>query len=382
MNLSQARELPLIECLPFRPGRPGFALPLFAHPERTDVRCVQEVDEYRNLIAGFKILEDYVSSNAIPLSGPRALIGGELVHVFFTEDGDPHAGTLNDLIPVMMEFVDRCQNQYAIVLQIRELIGTDQEKRLARVAMREKIARSVDEGAARSFYEGAALRSALWRRLVSTAPNAESAERILRVRSRLSAHLRSDGSVKLDLSALDPRDGSRIDQDRLKIELSAEFRNQTSVPRSEATTRRESSAGAVQWWKPLTRSDAQRKSAGNQRGSITLVQANHKINAQRFFRYELFKKAKWRPAKTRTGERREAASIPFRVNFLGRDLGVLELSVSYAPNREASQKNYTSLLHLGPLVENFKAKDVTGKWLRVARTADGAYTLSITDKLS
>jgi PLD-like domain len=139
-------------------------------------------------------------------------------------------------------------------------------------------------------------------------------------------------------------------------------------------------AADERWWKRLTVSDAQRKGAGHQRGSITLTQGARSINAQRYFRYELFKSAHWRPGHARTGVQREVATIPFQVQSLGDDRGILEFEVSYAPNREASQANYTSLLHLGPLSAYFHAYNMTGNWLELARLADGTYTLSITDE--
>src|SRR5262249_38181066 len=136
----------------------------------------------------------------------------------------------------------------------------------------------------------------------------------------------------------------------------------------------------LEWGKPLSQSDAQRKRTGNQRGSITLVQAGYTwIDAQTYFRREFFDNIRWVPERTRTGKRRETAQVPFAVNFLGRDLGQMTLPVTYAPNREASQANYTSLLHLGRLANHFMAHDVTGKYLRLRRI-DGQFELSITDR--
>jgi hypothetical protein len=66
------------------------------------------------------------------------------------------------------------------------------------------------------------------------------------------------------------------------------------------------------------------------------------------------------------------------VHFLGEDLGVLQIEITYASNRESAQANYTSLLHLGPLAAQFASRDLTGKWLELSRSADGRYTLSIT----
>jgi len=144
--------------------------------------------------------------------------------------------------------------------------------------------------------------------------------------------------------------------------------------------RRRAATPPARWTKLLSRSDAQRKGTGNQRGSITLVQAGQAINVQTYFRYDFFGSATWVRETTRTGEPREAAVIAFKVDFLGQDLGVIPITVTHAPNREAGQANYTSLLHLGPLAPYIAARDVTGKWLALDRRADGTYDLSVLDR--
>ena len=165
---------------------------------------------------------------------------------------------------------------------------------------------------------------------------------------------------------------SAVDQFSDLSKAAQEFGIQISLP-----VRAPVATTATHWTKKITASDAQRKRAGNQRGSITLVRANYKIDAQTYFRRDFFGPADWVSETTRTGERRESTIIPFRVSFLGEDLGLLAISISYAPNREADQTNYTSLLHLGPLASRFAENDLTGTWLRLDRQADGTYTLSI-----
>lgn len=133
----------------------------------------------------------------------------------------------------------------------------------------------------------------------------------------------------------------------------------------------------VEWSKVLSQSDAQRKPQGNQLGSITLVAAGYRINAQTYFRYDFFSGVAWTADTTSTGEGRETAAVAFATTVLGQDLGVLQLPVSYAPNREASQANYTTLLHVGPLGPQFATHDMTGRELRLERRADGSFALSI-----
>lgn len=73
----------------------------------------------------------------------------------------------------------------------------------------------------------------------------------------------------------------------------------------------------------------------------------------------------------------EIASVPFHVTFLGQDLGILDKEVTYAPNLEAAQANYTSLLHLRPLSDYFVRYDVTGRAITIERAADGSHSLTM-----
>jgi hypothetical protein len=139
-------------------------------------------------------------------------------------------------------------------------------------------------------------------------------------------------------------------------------------------------AKPAKWGKHLTNSDAQRKRTGNQRGSITLVQAGHAINAQIYFRKDFFVAASWKTETTHTGRTREVAHVPFNVKFLGRNLGLQQIMITHASNRESGQANYTSLLHLNStLAPLFSKVDVSKKWIQLDRLADGSYSLEIRD---
>ncbi len=74
-----------------------------------------------------------------------------------------------------------------------------------------------------------------------------------------------------------------------------------SIEASASASSPRRSLSTAEWKKRLTRSDAQRKTAGNQRGSVTLVKNNYPINAQTYFRYDLFADASWETESTRTG---------------------------------------------------------------------------------
>jgi len=131
------------------------------------------------------------------------------------------------------------------------------------------------------------------------------------------------------------------------------------------------------WTKKLSRSDAQRKPSGNQRGSITLVAARQSVDTQHFFRDDFFVSAVWTKGVTRTGQPREIALVPMAVSVSGVNLGIIDMPVSHAENREAGQNNYASLLHLGPLSDYFVSTDMTGKTLTLDRRDDGSFALTV-----
>jgi hypothetical protein len=133
----------------------------------------------------------------------------------------------------------------------------------------------------------------------------------------------------------------------------------------------------AEWSKKISASDAQRKGSGNQRGSITLVKNRYPIDARVYFRRDFFGTVEWFSDRTRTGEVIESAYVPMLVNLDGLQLGVLNLQISHAPNREAGQNNYTTLLHLGPLAPYFAQENMTDRNMRLERRNDGSFALTI-----
>jgi hypothetical protein len=78
-----SKRFPVVGCLPFQAAKAGFALPLFSHPTDATRRIVQEVDEFRGTIAGFKTLDaENPPSEEIFVSGPSARIGGDVLYAF------------------------------------------------------------------------------------------------------------------------------------------------------------------------------------------------------------------------------------------------------------------------------------------------------------
>jgi len=112
-------------------------------------------------------------------------------------------------------------------------------------------------------------------------------------------------------------------------------------------------------------------------GIRTLVQAGAPIDPKTYFRNVLFNGAAWRHGATATGQPLEIARVRFEVDLPGQRQRRMDLEVSYAPNREAAQSNYTTLLHLGPLSQHFSTQDMTGRQLTIERRADGSFGLSV-----
>jgi hypothetical protein len=251
MNLDGIKELLVVGCLPFaNPGEPGFALPLLEHFSGSKFRAVQEQDEYLNVVAAFKTLEGSFET-ALSIAGPISHVGGELVHCFITEDGIPHAGTLPEIESVLRCFVTRRPTCRAISLQVMELVGSLEEKRSARLNMRQTILESQGPVAARAFYEGSALRAALWGRIVAAAPNREAASRILKARTQLIPRFTQGGRVDIDLTAIDSADYARTDAASLAAGLEQEF----EYVGTDATTHKEKVIAAVNWIKRATRQE-------------------------------------------------------------------------------------------------------------------------------
>jgi hypothetical protein len=122
--------------------------------------------------------------------------------------------------------------------------------------------------------------------------------------------------------------------------------------------------GPLAWSKKLSASDAQRvKEGSNPVGGIRLTQARFKfegtpIDHTSYFRVQLFGRYQWGIKSSKPYV--ESTTVPFDVTILGHHLGVFVLELSHKPSGEAEQRNYTTILHLGPLREFFRDYDVQG----------------------
>jgi hypothetical protein len=204
------------------PTEIGFAIPTFGHPKDPSVLAIQEIDELTGRIREFRSLEDSQS----PLRHAPTLnasVGEEQVYAFALTSNAVHVGSLESLRPILEDFVKSNPARHSIIVQIKELIGTGPEKKIARARMRTFLLEEQGAAAARSYYEGSVLRSILWNCLLSVAKDTEMAKRILMARGQLSASIKSDGTIALNLSALSESDQLSLDVTKLIAAILLEF---------------------------------------------------------------------------------------------------------------------------------------------------------------
>jgi hypothetical protein len=126
--------------------------------------------------------------------------------------------------------------------------------------------------------------------------------------------------------------------------------------------------GELLWQKTkLPASDVQRQK-GNVTGGLRLVQAKWKvsgnfINQTTYFRNDVFGHLIWSAWKTKPYS--EKAETSFDVYILGKSYGVHELTISHKPSGEASQHNYTTILHWGELAETIRQLNLVGKTFKL-----------------
>ncbi|SFP17434.1 hypothetical protein SAMN03159463_03758 [Mesorhizobium sp. NFR06] len=221
--MSKSHEFFAVGCIPFQGDRTGFALPILRTVRNPQSNFVQEIDELTGKIARFLELGDIAEKIILSSSDLAVKAGDEQVLAFVTEDGLCHIGTAGAISPILRSFVVRFPERHSVALQIAELIGDAHEKKRARVAMREQVAKATGARSARAYYEGSALRSAVWANLLAAAPSGEVARRILGARARIGASVNADGGLQLHLEALAQSDRALIDEERLKRAILAEF---------------------------------------------------------------------------------------------------------------------------------------------------------------
>ncbi len=111
--------------------------------------------------------------------------------------------------------------------------------------------------------------------------------------------------------------------------------------------------------------------------SLRLVQAKWKVSGlfidqTTYFRKDIFGHLIWSTWKTKPYS--EKAETSFDVYILGESYGVHELMVSHKPSGEASQHNYTTILHWGELAETIRQLNLVGKTFNLYSPPEGQTT--------
>lgn len=225
-----AQRLKLIGCIPLEQETVGFAIPVLVGPSDASLLAVQEIDEVTGRVCRFRSLDHPRSGMISVAAGPTVGVGEHQIYAFVITPTNVRVGTLTTLRSTLEHFAEANPSRSGLLLQIRELIGSDKEKKLARTEMRALLLEKQGAAAARSFYEGSVLRSVLWNRLLSMATNEKMSRRILEVRGRLSASVTRDGQIGLNLSALSEEDRARIDAAELISGILLEFEPQPVAP--------------------------------------------------------------------------------------------------------------------------------------------------------
>jgi hypothetical protein len=132
------------------------------------------------------------------------------------------------------------------------------------------------------------------------------------------------------------------------------------------------------WFRRLDATAAQHppNPASSPTGNLRLAQAGHGIDQTTYFRNVLFGGLAWAAHPVPQGIR-ETVTLPIETVIDGRSLGNRDFVVSHADYREADQGNVTTVLHLGPLANEFRATDYTGRIITLEQLSSGAYRLTI-----
>jgi hypothetical protein len=175
---------------------PSFGLPLFRDEQHNDLIYIQTIDERYNTISGFKPIE-LPSNKETNLADRPVSIGEELIYIIVDADSTVHAGTANELRNIFQLISDSNSDNYALRLQICELIGDKEQKIQARAEMRNAIAKTVGTRSGELFLHGI-LRDSLWDTLLRSARNEKIAREIINYRRGVLIRITGEREINID----------------------------------------------------------------------------------------------------------------------------------------------------------------------------------------
>lgn len=200
MSTSQSPSMRFIGSVPFEAPGPSFALPIFARDDSSTKKFVQEIDELTGFVKGFR--EIHTSPMLLSSQALEIKVGEKPIYAFILENETMCAGDLSALEPQLRAFLARCPDQPAILLQIAELVGSEQEKQSARSRMGNVIAYSNGQDSRRAFFSGSVALTDTWNALLRNATSDDAARRILLQRSKIIVEQRPNSEFHIDLSAI------------------------------------------------------------------------------------------------------------------------------------------------------------------------------------
>jgi hypothetical protein len=83
------------------------------------------------------------------------------------------------------------------------------------------------------------------------------------------------------------------------------------------------------------------------------------IDHTTYFRMTVFGALNWTVGNI-PPKAREAVQVQFHVSIRGKDYGVNSLTLSHKPTGEAGQRNYTTMLHWGPVANTIRQLNLVG----------------------
>jgi hypothetical protein len=177
----------------------GFVLPLFKN-DKKDLDYLQVPHRQEKAIDTFLVAEH--KSKAVELGRIcYASPGDPLVYVFINVDGKVHAGTLEQLKPILRGFASGSAQHPEVIMQIEELFGNEQSRFVAtRSFIGTMKSLAPTQSATRSFVESD-IRNWIWSRLLDKKPANNSGLSIYRELAKIKVRLAHNFQVQFDESA-------------------------------------------------------------------------------------------------------------------------------------------------------------------------------------
>lgn len=107
-------------------------------------------------------------------------------------------------------------------------------------------------------------------------------------------------------------------------------------------------------------------------GVLRLTKSKYGIDHTTYFRNNVFSKLSWQPV-----HGKEMASANFKIVTHGVDRGIFLLEISHKPSWEANQHNYTTGIHLSPILHIIQDQSLIGKDLCLFNAQDYHYDYMI-----